>query len=217
MPQRFEVRHRFTAAVVASGEAESLKELVQSAAISGRSFQSVDLAGADLSGLDLSGTDFSDADFRGAALSRTNFTAADLAEADLSEADASETCFSRARLRHARLVRTHVLGANFDRADLAGVDFRLTDTSTALNVFQCPGCGEFQTSDFERCRSCGLRIAAVPRAPTANSVTRRRLSGLWSFFRQFHPVLITALASILGLAAIIMLLAKLLGGLSASW
>ena len=95
MSSKFEIKHRYSGAVLYSLETESIKLCVE-AALKSRA----DLSGADLNGVDLNGED----------LSRANLSRADLIGANLIGAN-----LSRANLNGADLI-----GANLSRANLNG-------------------------------------------------------------------------------------------------
>jgi len=78
----FEIKNRFSGAIIFSMKTESMKLCVSAAIKSG-----TNLSGADLSGTDLSGTDLSGANLYGANLSRADLSGANLYGADLSRAN----------------------------------------------------------------------------------------------------------------------------------
>ena len=100
MSSKFEIKHRYSGAVLYSLETESIKLCVEAAVKSW-----ADLRGANLSGADLSWADLSRADLIGANLSRANLIGADLSWADLSRAD---------------LIGANLIGANLSGANLSG-------------------------------------------------------------------------------------------------
>jgi hypothetical protein len=88
----FEIKHRFTGAVLFSLETESFKLCVQAAVkakayLSGAYLDGADLSGAYLDGADLSGADLSGAYLSGAYLSGADLSGADLRGAYLSDAE----------------------------------------------------------------------------------------------------------------------------------
>ncbi len=99
---KFEIKHRFSGAVLFSLETESLKLCLQAAVK-----EKADLSGADLRGAYLSGADLSGADLRVAYLSGADLRGADLRGADLRGAD-----LSGADLRVAYLSGAYLSGAD---------------------------------------------------------------------------------------------------------
>jgi hypothetical protein len=93
MKMKFEIKHRFSGAILFSIETDSWKLAVE-AAIKG----SADLSSADLSYANLRSADLSYAD-----LSSANLSYADLSSANLSYADLSYADLSSANLRYADL------------------------------------------------------------------------------------------------------------------
>jgi hypothetical protein len=83
----YEIKSRWTGAVLYSGEGETLREVVARAVGERADLSGADLSGADLSGADLSGADLSGADLSGAYLSGANLSGADLSGAYLSGAE----------------------------------------------------------------------------------------------------------------------------------
>jgi hypothetical protein len=106
----FEIKHRFTGAVLFSLETESFKLCVQ-AAVKAKAY----LSGAYLDGADLSGAYLS-----GAYLSGAHLGGAYLDGADLSGADLSGAYLSGAYLSGADLSGAYLSGAYLDGADLSG-------------------------------------------------------------------------------------------------
>jgi len=141
---KFEIKHRKSGAVIFEGKANSLKELVQSAVISGTDtslsqlvvtrlglkkktkvrLYGADLHGADLSeidltGADLSGADLSECNLAGSCLKKAILARCSLSKADLSRTTLSETDFSEADISGANLRKAQVDSANFSEALLA--------------------------------------------------------------------------------------------------
>ena len=106
----FEIKHRFSGAVLFKLEAESLKLCVE-AAVKGRAnLRGANLRGADLSGADLSDANLNDADLRGANLSDANLRGADLSGANLSDANLRDADLSDADLSEAYLCCANLSG-----------------------------------------------------------------------------------------------------------
>jgi hypothetical protein len=112
--QQFEIRSRWTNAVLYTGGGESLRDVVEQAG-KDRAY----LRGADLSGAYLSGADLSGAGLRDAYLSRAYLSGAYLSGADLSGAD-----LSGADLRGADLRGADLSGAGLRGAYLSGAGLR---------------------------------------------------------------------------------------------
>ena len=93
------ITHRYTGAVLWSGEAESLKAGVV-AAVKARA----DLTGADLSGSDLSGSDLT-----GSCLMGSDLTGSDLTGSDLSGSYLMGSCLSGAKNAELVIARTRIL------------------------------------------------------------------------------------------------------------
>ena len=96
---KFEIKHRFSGAVLFALETESLKLCVEAAVKSRANLGGSDLRGSDLSGSDLRGSDLSGSDLsysnliysnlRGANLSGSNLRGSDLRGSDLSGSNLS--------------------------------------------------------------------------------------------------------------------------------
>ena len=111
---KFEIKQRFTGAVLFSLECEGFKVCVEAAVkaktnMSHSNLRNSDLSGADLSGADLSysdlrGSDLSGADLSGAYLRNSNLRNSDLSGADLSYSDLSYSNLRGADLRGSAIV-----------------------------------------------------------------------------------------------------------------
>jgi uncharacterized protein YjbI with pentapeptide repeats len=112
----FQVKHRYTAEVLFSGAAPSMKALVEAATALG-----VDLSYADLAGLDLSGARLVAGRFNGASFDKTNLAAADLSGAQLCQAS----------LMAAELVGALCCGADLCGADLTQCNLAHIDGATS--------------------------------------------------------------------------------------
>ena len=120
----FEIKYRFSGAVLFSLETESFKLCVEAAVKSGANLSGADLTRADLSEVNLIRADLTRADLSGADLTRVNLIRADLTRADLSGAD----------LSGANLIRTNLSGADLTRADLSGANLIRTNLSEVKNA-----------------------------------------------------------------------------------
>ena len=121
MKKIFEIKHRFTGAVLFSLETESLKLCVQ-AAVKAKA----DLSGANLSGANLSGADLYGANLSGANLSRANLYGANLSRANLYGANLSGANLYGANLSRANLSGANLYGANLYGAENAELAIALT-------------------------------------------------------------------------------------------
>ena len=81
---QFEIRHRYTDAVLYTGGGEMLRDVLVAAVRSGADLRSADLSGAYLGGAYLRGADLSGANLSGAYLSGADLSGANLSGADLS-------------------------------------------------------------------------------------------------------------------------------------
>jgi uncharacterized protein YjbI with pentapeptide repeats len=124
-----EIKSRWTGAVLYSGEALSLGELLinavkdlanlRGANLRGANLRGANLTEADLRGADLTGADLTEADLRGADLTGADLRGANLRGANLTKADLTGADLTGADLRGANL-----RGANLTKADLTGADLR---------------------------------------------------------------------------------------------
>jgi Family of unknown function (DUF5758)/Pentapeptide repeats (8 copies) len=92
---KFEIKSRWTGAVLYQDEAESFKALVHAAIKSGANLSGANLSGADLYGANLSGANLSGADLYGANLSGANLYGANLYGANLQETKNADLILAR--------------------------------------------------------------------------------------------------------------------------
>ena len=116
----FEIKSRFTGAVLFSLETSSFKLCVEAAVKSRADLYGANLSRANLYGANLSGADLPRADLSGADLSRADLSRANLSRADLSGADLYGADLSCADLPGANLYGADLYGADLSRADLSG-------------------------------------------------------------------------------------------------
>jgi hypothetical protein len=83
---KFEIKNRFTAAVIFECDAENMRLAVEMAVSSGANLRGADLGGADLRGANLRGANLRGADLGGADLGGADLGGADLGGADLRDA-----------------------------------------------------------------------------------------------------------------------------------
>ena len=124
-PMKIEVASRYSASLLLSVEAGSLK-LALEASVKSRD---ADLRDADLRGANLRGANLRGANLRGANLRDADLRGADLSGADLRDADLSD-----ADLRDADLSGADLRGADLRDADLSGADLRGADLRGARGV-----------------------------------------------------------------------------------
>ena len=125
--QRWEIKHRWTGAVLYAGDGETLRDAVVAAVDSHADLRGADLLGADLSGADLLGAnlrdaDLSDADLSGAHLGGANLDGANLGGANLGGANLGGANLGGANLGGANLRDADLSGAYLRDADLRGAD-----------------------------------------------------------------------------------------------
>ena len=84
---KFEIKHRFTSAILFALETDSLKLCVEASVKKGADLGGADLRGADLRGADLRGAHLEGADLRGAHLEGADLRGAHLRGAHLEGAD----------------------------------------------------------------------------------------------------------------------------------
>jgi hypothetical protein len=130
------IKHRYTGAVLATGEtvrqaAQAHRADLSGANLSGADLRYADLSGANLSGADLRDADLSGADLRYADLSGANLSGADLRDANLKDADLKDASLSGADLRAADLRRADLSGASLSGASLRDADLRGASLSGA--------------------------------------------------------------------------------------
>jgi hypothetical protein len=114
--QKFEIKHRYTGALLYEAEAEGLSDAVVRAVANRADLRSANLRSADLRSANLRSADLSFADLRSANLRFADLRSADLRFADLRSAD-----LSFADLR----------SADLSFADLSFADLRSADLSSA--------------------------------------------------------------------------------------
>ena len=119
--KQFDIKNRFTGAVIYSGGGESLRDVIVQAAAAGADLSGADLRCADLRSADLRSADLSCADLSCADLRCADLRSADLRSADLSCADLSSADLSCADLSCADLRCAYLRGAYLRSADLSGI------------------------------------------------------------------------------------------------
>jgi hypothetical protein len=95
----WEIKNRFTGAVLSSGEGD-----LEGADLRGANLRRADLPGADLPGADLRGANLGDANLRGAYLRGANLRGANLGDANLEGAYLGDANLEGANLRGTNLI-----------------------------------------------------------------------------------------------------------------
>jgi hypothetical protein len=124
MCSKFEIKHRYSGAVLYSLETDSLKLCVEAAAKSGAYLREADLRGAYLRGADLRGAYLREANLREADLGGAYLRGANLGGADLRKANLREANLVEAYLRKANLGGANLGGADLGEAYLRGANLR---------------------------------------------------------------------------------------------
>ena len=133
---KFEIKHRYSGAVLFSLETESIRLCIEAAVRSranlcGADLSSADLYGANLPSANLRGANLYGANMSGAELSGANLYGATLCGADLRGADLRGANLRGADLRGADLYGATLYGANLYSADLYDANLRGADLSRA--------------------------------------------------------------------------------------
>ena len=166
---KFEIRDRFTGAVIYEGEAGSFSALVQAAVWARANLSGADLSDANLSGANLSGANLPHADLSGANLSGAYLSHADLSHANLSGANLSGANLSDAYLSGANLSHANLSGANLSHTNM-------TCTSNADLLFAqlsiVPEHGPFFA--WKKCRDKVLVRLFIPSKAKRSNATGRK-------------------------------------------
>jgi hypothetical protein len=144
MNYSFEIKNRFTGAVLftcelpekiaAQSPAKQMGYAVKVANLAGANLAGANLADADLAGANLAGANLADADLAGADLAGAYLAGAYLADADLAGADLAGADLAGANLAGANLADADLAGAYLADANLAGAylaDAYLADADLA--------------------------------------------------------------------------------------
>jgi len=139
---KFEIKHRYSGAVLFALECGSLRVCVEAAVKAGANLADADLADADLAGADLAGADLADANLADADLAGADLAGANLADADLAGADLAGANFAGAK--------ADVLPANNEQATAALDKVReiILDNAERLNM------GHWHETNGWRERTC---------------------------------------------------------------
>ena len=151
------IKHRFTRAVLWTGEAESIKDAVKQAVSGGANLGGANLGGANLAGANLAGAYLADANLARADLADANLGGANLARAYLADANLAD-----ADLADADLAGANIAGANLGGAYLAGA--RNIDVSGHADP-PAPYEREPHRSNAERAADYRARHPEVPVVP----------------------------------------------------
>ena len=127
-----EIKDRHSGRVLFETEAETLKDVVEEAVISGVNLSCADLRNADLGGAYLAGAQFSNADFSGAnlfgiildraTLIGTRFCNVDLRYADIRSANLKKAVLQNSDLTCAQFLASDLTRADFRNSDLHGAE-----------------------------------------------------------------------------------------------
>jgi uncharacterized protein YjbI with pentapeptide repeats len=121
MKHTIEIKHRYTGAVLWTGEVEAPKDTPQSCLL-GLAVLAALKAKADLTGANLIDAKLRRANLTGAKLRRANLIDADLIGANLIDAKLRGANLTGAKLRGANLIGADLTGANLTGADLTGAN-----------------------------------------------------------------------------------------------
>ena len=154
-------------------------DLTGTDALSGRTFQGVNLWMADLSGADLARTTFREcglasvrmggANLRGANLTLSNLWGAKLNDADLTDAKRNRAQMTAVEARGATFVRAHLFEAMLRDADLTGAD--LTDANLGRSTFVGT---KLDGATLDGCRVYGMSAwdVGTPKSQTGLVITK---------------------------------------------
>jgi len=123
---KFEIKHRFTGAVLFALETDSMLLCVEAAVKSGADLRWSDLRWSNLRGSNLSGSDLSGSDLRGSDLSGSDLRGSNLSGSDLRWSDLRWSNLSGSDLRWSDLRWSNLRGSNLSGSDLSGA--HLQDT-----------------------------------------------------------------------------------------
>jgi uncharacterized protein YjbI with pentapeptide repeats len=140
---KFEIKNRWTGAIIFEADCESLKLCVQLAIEQQVSLRNANLVGADLRNANLVGANLVGADLRNANLVGADLRNANLVGAKLRNADLVGAKLVGADLRNADLVGADLVGANLGNANLVGADLGNAKNSELVQAMTsiCPeGC-----------------------------------------------------------------------------
>jgi hypothetical protein len=107
----YQIKHRFTGAVLFETEAESLREAVEKAVVAGAYLADANLADANLAGAYLADANLADANLAGANLAGAYLAGAYLADANLAGANLAGAYLAGAYLAGAYLADANLAGA----------------------------------------------------------------------------------------------------------
>jgi uncharacterized protein YjbI with pentapeptide repeats len=142
---KFEIKHRWTGAVLFTLETESLKLCVEAAIKSKANLTGADLARANLTGADLARADLADANLTQANLARANLADANLIWANLTDANLTQANLTQANLKQANLTGADLAGAGLARANLTQANL-----TNGVEFVQVSGIGSVRRSTVYR-------------------------------------------------------------------
>jgi hypothetical protein len=121
------IKHRWTEAVLWTGEAADLRDAVMQAVAAGANLGGADLGDANLGDANLRGANLGGANLRGANLGVANLGGANLGDANLGGANLRGANLRGANLGDANLGDANLRGANLRGANLRGANLRGAD------------------------------------------------------------------------------------------
>ena len=130
--REFQIKHRYTDAVLFEAEAETLRECVAAAVKADADLTSADLTYANLTSANLAYANLRYADFRYADLTSANLTYADLTSADLTSANLTYADLTSADLTSANLTSANLTSADLTSANLTSANLTSADLTSAI-------------------------------------------------------------------------------------
>jgi hypothetical protein len=159
-----EIKSWITGKVIYSGEANSLKELIEKAVKEG-----ADLRGADLDSANLRGAYLQGADLEGADLEEANLEGANLDSANLRGAYLRGANLEGANLRKVNLEGANLRGVNLRGAYLEGANLK---GAKGLSLLACPETGEFIA--WKKCaNNTSVKLLIPAEAKRSSAITKK--------------------------------------------
>jgi len=128
---KFEIKNRFSAEVIFSTDADSLRASVELAVKTSANLESANLWSANLCSANLESANLESANLESANLRSANLCSAKLRSANLRSADLRSANLCSAKLRSANLWSANLCSANLESADLRSADLRSADLRSA--------------------------------------------------------------------------------------
>ena len=142
----YEIKHRFTGAVLFSLECGSLNICVETAISARANLTGAYLTGANLADANLADADLAFANLADAYLAGANLTDANLADANLADANLADANLARADLAGANLARAWIIDGGQDKR---GFRFMASQTKEGSIQYRA-GCKTWQSIDDAR-------------------------------------------------------------------